>query len=96
MKVTTVGFNSDGDGIDALYIDGHLYSYGDYYHNKQADWQRGFIDGLKFAWPETIKGKLEFEEYTVNGDYEFLNDICDGDVPSQDFANVFPYVDKGR
>lgn len=49
MIITYVSFNPDGDGVDAVYIDGKLHRYGDYYHDKFRDWYDGFLDGLRIA-----------------------------------------------
>jgi len=34
INVTTVDFCGNGDGITAIYLNGKLHKYGDYYHNK--------------------------------------------------------------
>jgi len=49
MELTIVSFCGGGDGIHALYVDGELHKYGDYYHDKIEVWINGFSDGLKYA-----------------------------------------------
>ncbi len=49
IKATIVDFSGGGDGITALYLDGVLHTYGDYYHNKIDDTIGGFLDGVKYV-----------------------------------------------
>jgi hypothetical protein len=58
MKLITVDFSGGGEGITALYIDGVLYKYGDYYHDKISDWIRGFIEGVKYGCNEEVEEEL--------------------------------------
>ena len=46
MEIDVVHINPEGDGVTALYVDGALYKYGDYYHDKIDFWVEGFIDGV--------------------------------------------------
>lgn len=36
--ITEVDFTGGGDGVHAIYIDGNLHKYGDYYHDKIEEW----------------------------------------------------------
>lgn len=47
--ITKVDFTGGGDGVYALYIDGYLHKYGDYYHDKIEDWITGFVEGLEWT-----------------------------------------------
>ena len=49
LDVCVVDFKGGGDGIEAIYINGELHHYGDYYHDKISDWIKGFIEGLKYT-----------------------------------------------
>jgi hypothetical protein len=67
-----VDFKGGGDGVDALYINGMLHKYGDYYHDKIGEWIEGFLGGIKYAGInytfKTIQCKPELvEEVSENG-----------------------------
>ncbi len=49
MKFTTVLFSGDEETVQALYIDGELHDYGDWYHDKIDVKISSFIDGVRFA-----------------------------------------------
>jgi len=49
MKTTVVDFSGGGDGITALYLDGKLHKYGDYYHDKIDENIDGFLDGVQYV-----------------------------------------------
>ena len=46
---TEVDFTGGGDGVYALYIDGNLFKYGDYYHNKINEWIEAFTEGARWS-----------------------------------------------
>lgn len=54
INLTTVNFCGNGDGITAIYIDGDLFKYGDYYHDKIDEYITGFVDGLKYINGEDV------------------------------------------
>jgi hypothetical protein len=64
MNVDIVYFNTSGDGVTAMYIDGKLHTYGDYYHNKIDFWVMGFLDGLIYSKKQFIKTihEIEYED----------------------------------
>jgi hypothetical protein len=62
MKLTIVDFSGGAEGITALYIDGKLHTYGDYYHNKITEWINGFIAGLIRAGVTTEENKIYLPE----------------------------------
>jgi hypothetical protein len=77
MIIDIVYINPEGDGVTAVYIDGDLHTYGDYYHDKIDDWVRGFIDGLRYASVRFTKRGWE-----LCGDRPLAKAICeDADVP---------------
>ena len=49
LVIYKVDFKGGGDGVDALYINGMLHKYGDYYHDKIGEWIEGFLGGIKYA-----------------------------------------------
>ncbi len=61
IKLTIVDLTGNGDGIHALYINGKLHHYGDYYHDKIEIWIKGFIDGLKYINPNIVEEKLKID-----------------------------------
>lgn len=63
LTLTWVRFDPDGDGVDALYINDKLHMYGDYYHNKQFEFQTGFVDGIKYAVSSGWKAEIVEEKY---------------------------------
>lgn len=79
MKFTIVTFDPLGDAIPkALYIDGELYKYGDYYHDKIDEWIDGFIEGVKYT-----KAEIDIEEVECNND-SYNEEIAEmGDSPDE-------------
>lgn len=75
FKIDIVYFNPEGDGVTAIYIDGELYKWGDYYHDKIDDWCRGFLDALIFA-------DINFTSTTTNISYEDNHDLVEDIVES--------------
>ena len=49
MDFKIVKYNPDGDGQDALYIDGKLHFQGDWYHDKISTRIEAFLEGIAFA-----------------------------------------------
>jgi hypothetical protein len=47
MELQIVHFDPFGDGITALYKEGKLETWGDFYHDKIDDYIRGYIEGVK-------------------------------------------------
>lgn len=62
--ITWVKFGPETDGVDALYINGFLYKYGDYYHTKLSEQIAGWFDCMRWHG----KGD-ELEQYTVSNKY---------------------------
>ncbi len=74
LTITTVDFTGGGDGVYALYIDGKLHKYGDYYHDKIEEWTIGFIDGIKFTGTTFTYNKVK----CVNDDLIYkISDLAD-------------------
>lgn len=48
-KFAVVDFTGGGDGVHALYINGKLHKYGDYYHDKIEVWIESFIEGVEWT-----------------------------------------------
>jgi hypothetical protein len=66
---TTVRFGDD-EPVYALYADGELIKYGDYYHDKIQDWIKGFIAGVKWGDVPTVC----YEEVSTNE--ELIDAVC--------------------
>lgn len=81
-KFTIVHF-PEGEGVHAIYVNGKLEKYGDYYHDKIQDWIKGFLDGARWA-------GINFEETKVTCNDPELNDgICDnGDSPPKYLSDI--------
>lgn len=64
IDITVVDFSGGGDGITAMYINGLLNQYGDYYHNKIDETIGGFIEGTKYCLGEdnVIVNKINLHE----------------------------------
>jgi hypothetical protein len=59
MKFTTVTFDGDEESVMALYIDGELHDYGDWYHDKINVKISSFIDGVRFSMVDVDEEKIE-------------------------------------
>lgn len=69
---TKVDFTGGGDGVYALYINGELFKYGDYYHDKITIWIDAFIEGIKW----------------YNNSIEFNTLICKDDVLIEEISEM--------
>jgi len=78
-----------GDGITALYIDGKLYAYGDYYHDKIDDFIRGFVDGLSYA-----KIEFDYKLIQLEHDNKWVEDVSRKGItsPPENYLELFPEV----
>jgi len=72
---TTVDFTEGGDGVYALYIDGVLFKYGDYYHDKIETWIESFIEGVKWAGHRIESNKIECKNHDINSDVSEMGGI---------------------
>ncbi len=82
-KFTTVDFTGGSDGVYALYIDGKLFKYGDYYHDKIEIWIKSFIEGVKWT------GALVEEENITCTDKEMIEDISEiANIPPHNLSDV--------
>lgn len=70
-KMTKVDFTGGDDGIYALYIDGELEKYGDYYHHKIENWIEGFIDGVKWSGVNVIYNEIDCDEGWIRRTSEY-------------------------
>ena len=79
---TIVNF-PQGEGVHAIYIDGVLEKYGDYYHDKIQNWIQGFLDGTRWA-------GIEFEERKITcKDPELNEKICElGGIPPKHVSSI--------
>ena len=73
----------EGEGVHAIYIDGVLEKYGDYYHDKIQNWIEGFLSGSRWA-------GIEFEERKITcKDPELNEEICElGGIPPKHISGV--------
>lgn len=78
-----VDFTGGGDGVHALYIDGDLFKYGDYYHNKINDFIKAFTEGAIWA------GKnISFKRIKCVDD-DMIRDVSEmADSPPQKLSDV--------
>jgi len=81
--ITKVDFTGGGDGVYAIYIDGSLHKYGDYYHDKIEDWIQGFIDGVKWSGVNIVFNSVKCS------DSEMISDISEmANVPPKYLSDV--------
>ena len=62
ISFTIVDFTGGGDGVYALYIDGRLHKYGDYYHDKIENYIAAFIDGVSWTGAKINKRTLKITD----------------------------------
>ena len=86
LNIIKVDFDS-GEYVSALYIDGELWHYGDYYHDKIDDWIKGFLNGLKFA-----KISFQLSDKVVTGDLA-QSVVDNGNIPPKKYEDT---VSKSR
>lgn len=82
-RITIVDFSGGGDGITALYVNGNLESYGDYYHNKIDEWIDGFVEGVKFT-----GAYVEVESETCEDDDTIERISSNGETPPKSIHDV--------
>lgn len=70
-----VDFTGGGDGVYALYIDGKLYKYGDYYHDKIEVWIEAFIEGIEWTGANFTHTKIKCENKDLIENISHLGDI---------------------
>lgn len=82
QKISIVTFEM-GEYVKALYIDGELFKYGDYYHDKIETLFEGFILGIKHA-------GIPFELEKINCSNEETNqDVCEnGNTPPKKLSEI--------
>lgn len=73
LSVAVVMHNPDGDGQDALYIDGKLIMQGDEYHDKIGNSITEFLSGAKWAGAVLGKRKNYWTGATGDDAYEFYD-----------------------
>jgi len=82
-RLTVVDFTNGGDGVTALYVNGQLEKYGDYYHDKIDEWIKGFEAGIKMT------GAYVEVEKEVCKDESLCFDISDmAEMPPQSIHDV--------
>lgn len=83
LVLTRVDFTGGGDGVYALYIDGELYKYGDYYHDKIEIWIDSFYDGIKYTGT-----KVRLEKVVCNNS-ELIERISElADTPPKNLKDI--------
>lgn len=83
MKFTIVTFTGDEETVQALYIDGELHEYGDWYHNKIDVKISSFIDGVRYT------GALVEEEKIQCNDRELIEETTElGNQPPHLLADI--------
>lgn len=79
----TVTFNPKGETTTALYINGKLYKYGDYYHDKIEIYAEAFIEGLKYAGCD-----VKDEDVNCNNDEVNYRMVDLADYPPENFSDL--------
>jgi len=78
-----VDFTGGGDGVYALYIDGKLHKYGDYYHDKISEWIEAFTEGAKWAGLD-----IKFESVRCI-DEDIIREVSDNaDIPPKMLSEI--------
>src|ERR1035437_2386614 len=80
--LTTVTFES-GEEVAALYIDGLLYKYGDYYHDKIRVCISAFKDVLEWSGKKFIDNKIECKNDKIN---EYVCEL--GGIPPNNLGDI--------
>lgn len=69
MQIDVVDFSCGEDGVNAIYLDGEIVKYGDYYHDKINDWIAGYLEcattflKLEIRHWELLKPDLRYEYF---------------------------------
>jgi hypothetical protein len=72
-----------GEYVKALYIDGVLEFYGDYYHNKITEKISAFIEGVKWAGVSVDVKKINCTDEEIN------EEVCDmGGIPPKNLEDI--------
>jgi len=82
-RLTIVDFTGGGDGVTALYVNGELEKYGDYYHDKIDEWIEGFEAGVKMTGAFV---EVEKEECKDADMIEAISELAD--TPPQSIHDV--------
>ena len=89
MQIDIVSFCDGGEEVTALYVDGNLYVYGDYYHDKIDSWIEGFLGGLRHA------GTSVREKGWNVSSSGFVIDVCEnGNTPPGLFENLKDHLEE--
>lgn len=92
MELVIVDFSGGGDGITALYIDGKLHFYGDYYHNKINEKIEGFIDGVSYV---LGSDRVDDNFIELHENHPLIEDTWDyGNPPPSNLSDI--NVDEGK
>ena len=84
MKIKIIEFGPETDSVIALYIDGELFEWGDWYHDKIGTWIDGFLAGLRFT--DTY---FELDSLSLPIDNEIAGDIVKlGDSPPEKWSDL--------
>lgn len=85
MQIDIVRINPEGDGVTALYIDGGMHIYGDYYHDKIDNWVEGFLAGLRRA-----DADVSVRTWEVSGRTKLSREVCEDAAPPPGLLEEYP------
>lgn len=89
VKVVVIDFTGGADGVTALYTDGLLEFYGDYYHDKIDDKIAGFILGLKWVKENFVYPLVVEEQKLFCTDSNLVEQISDfGNTPPKNLSDL--------
>jgi hypothetical protein len=72
-----------GEYVKALYIDGVLEFYGDYYHNKISEKISAFIEGAEWAGANIDINKIDCNNQEIN------TEVCEmGGIPPKNLEDI--------
>ena len=71
-----------GEYVKALYIDGVLEFYGDYYHNKISEKISAFIEGVERAGVSVNVRKISCIDEEIN------EEVCEGGIPPKNLEDI--------
>lgn len=79
-----VQFGLDDEEVYALYADGELVKYGDFYHDKIEVWIDAFIQGVKWGGTNVLVYK------DVCNNEELVKNICElGSLPPKNLSDIY-------
>lgn len=84
MKITTLDIKYDNTNVLAIYIDGFLYAWGEYYYDRMGAWFDGLLAGFRY-WVDDF----ELENLIISDDNPAMVEIINNGYGPPDELDFF-------